>query len=277
MEPATSEPDGAAVAEPVPPVVSAPPEFAGTPAEDVLQDISVLVDSGNIEEARRRLEAMETLGWAEGKLAELKTRIARLVAEQRPEPKSVLTADDFATDEGFDDIADDDDLSAITAALEGELFADEAEPVSPEPEQSLEEVFAAFKEQVDREVDDEDYRTHYDLGIAYKEMGLIDEAIEQFDQSVRSPEFGRESYTMLALCHLERDETDAAAQCYRRAIDKSSGDGEALNSLRYDLAELLLNKGDRQGALDEFRHLLDADPSYRDVQDRIAELESCHS
>jgi tetratricopeptide (TPR) repeat protein len=108
-------------------------------------------------------------------------------------------------------------------------------------------------------------------------MGLMDEAVAQFEQAGQSPEFGREAYTMLALCHRERDELDAAARCYRQAIDSSATDGEALNSLRYELAELLLNTGDRAGALDEFRHLHDADPSFRDVQDRIASLETCPS
>jgi len=261
------------------PVIESAPEVTQDPGQEMLEEISALVENGDAAEARRRLDALETLGWVSERLTELRLQIEKLEVEQSPPAAPALSAATFDSDEPFEDIVDDDDLSAITAALEGELFADDAQPVSPEPEseQSLEEVFAAFKEQVDREVDDEDYRTHYDLGIAYKEMGLIDEAISQFGQAVTSPEFGRESYTMLALCHCERDEMDAAARCYRQAIESSPTDGETLNSLRYELAELLLNTGDRVGALDEFRHLLEADPSFRDVQDRIASLETCPS
>ena len=151
-----------------------------------------------------------------------------------------------------------------------------AEPLiaEPESEQSLEDVFAAFKEHVEREVGVEDHRTHYDLGIAYKEMGLLDEAIGAFELAVKSPEIGREAYSMLALCHRERDEMDAAARCYRRAIASSGSDGDSQNNLRYELAEVLLHSGDRQGALDEFRDLHEADPAFRDVRNRIAELES---
>jgi pilus assembly protein FimV len=251
---------------------------AKAPGEAVLEEISGLIDGGNVGEARRRLDALETLGWVSERLTEFKLKLELLEIEQGGPSRPAPSAPVFSADEAVEDI-DDDDLSAITAALEGELFADDAQLVATEPEseQSLEEVFAAFKEQVDREVDADDYRTHYDLGIAYKEMGLIDEALAQFDQAVRSPEFGREAYTMLALCHRQRDELDAAARCYRQAIDSSASDGEALNSLRYELAELLLNTGDRAGALDEFRHLQEADPTFRDVQDRIANLESCPS
>ena len=256
-----------------------PKDPARTAGEGALEEISGLIEGGKVAEARRRLDALETLGWVSERLTELKLKLDLLQADQAGPSATDRSAPAFSSGEAFEDIVDDDDLSAITAALEGELFADDAQPVSPEPEseQSLEEVFAAFKEQVDREVDDDDYRTHYDLGIAYKEMGLIEESIAQFEQAVRSPEYGREAYTMLALCHHQRDDLDAAARCYRLAIDSSPSDGEALNSLRYELAELLLNTGDRAGALDEFRHLQQADPSFRDVQDRIANLESCLS
>jgi tetratricopeptide (TPR) repeat protein len=263
----------------VSPEVGPAEETAKAPGEDVLAEVSGLIDRGKLGEARRRLDALETLGWVSERLTELKLKLELLEVEQGGPAKPVPSAPVFSASETIEDIVDDDDLSAITAALEGELFADDAQlgSTEPESEQSLEEVFAAFKEQVDREVDADDYRTHYDLGIAYKEMGLIEEAIAQFDQAVRSPEFGREAYTMLALCHRQRDELDAAARCYRQAIDSSASDGEALNSLRYELAELLLNTGDRAGALDEFRHLQEADPTFRDVQDRVAILESCPS
>jgi len=271
-----AEPEAGAEEEPAAEVAV---EVAKPPGEDAQEEIAGLLDAGSIDEARRRLEALETLGWVTENLTELKQRLETLEGERDASTEPALPAEGFGAGDDLEDIVDDDDLSAITAALEGELFADDAQPLASEPEseQSLEEVFAAFKEQVDREVDDDDYRTHYDLGIAYKEMGLLDEAIAQFEQAVPAPEFGREAYTMLALCHLERDEMDAAAQCYRQAIDSSPTDGEAVNSLRYELAVLLLNTGDRQGALDEFRYLLEADPSFRDVQDRIAKLESLPS
>jgi tetratricopeptide (TPR) repeat protein len=245
------------------------------PAEEVLEEIRDLIVRGEINDARRRMEALETLGWVTEKLVPLKEEITALLAQAEPASETP-PSDAEPIFDPVDDLADDDDLTAITAALESELFADEVEPIASEPEseQSLEEVFAAFKDHVDREVSSDDYRTHYDLGIAYKEMGLLDEAIDQFGQAVKSPELGRESYTMLALCHRERDEMDAAASCYREAIESTTADGDAANSLRYELAEVLLISGDRDGALDQFRHLMQADPSFRDVRNRVAELES---
>jgi tetratricopeptide (TPR) repeat protein len=281
VRPAPAAPPRAAapapVAAPAAPVRSAPSDIPLSAARDG----AVLID----------LDAMDEED--AGEIAAPAAPFAAPVAEiEEPElvagpadgetlvvraPASVAAPLSDAAAEGFDldlNPSDDDDLSAITAALESELFADAAEPLvaEPESEQSLEQVFAAFREHVDREVGSEDYRTHYDLGIAYKEMGLLDEAIGAFEHAVNSPDISREAYSMLALCHRERDEMDAAARCYRRAIASGGGDGESRNSLRYELAEVLLHAGDPQGALLEFRDLLDADPSFRDVRDRVAEL-----
>jgi tetratricopeptide (TPR) repeat protein len=263
--PPASEPS-APVAE-TPPSVDAPRE---TPAGDVLAEIEALIEQGSLPEAERRLEALETLGWGGDGVATLRARVdgAKPQASTSTELSELDTVSLGEGDEA------DDDLSAITAALESELFADDTEPVvaEPESEQSLEDVFAAFKAQVEEEVESDDYRTHYDLGIAYKEMGLLDEAVSEFERSMGSTELGRESYTMLALCHRERDDLAAAADAYRKAIERS--DGDSAMQLRYELADLLVAAGDREGALDQFRHLAGSDPGFRDVRDRLAELES---
>ena len=79
---------------------------------------------------------------------------------------------------------------------------------------------------------------------------------------------------MLAICHQGRQDTGEATRWYREAIEASGSDPEVRAGLCYDLAEMLLQAGDRGGALDVFRDLLQADPSYRDVQERVGELEA---
>src|SRR5262249_30179527 len=146
------------------------------------------------------------------------------------------------------DRLDEAELSSIAAALDAEYGASAegvaAAPADPDAEQSIDEVFAAFKEHVRAEVEGGDFRTHYDLGIAYKEMGLVDDAIEEFRTASGAPELYREACSMLGLCHWERGESDAAIQWYRAAL-QAPGDEEApLSGLRYDLAEILLQTGD---------------------------------
>jgi tetratricopeptide (TPR) repeat protein len=172
--------------------------------------------------------------------------------------------------------ADEDDLAALTAALEEELFEDDDEPLVPREssEQSLEDIFAAFKQHVQQEIGSEDYRTHYDLGIAYKGMGLVEEAVAEFEIAARAGEVRWEALSMIALCHRERNEIESAIAFYRKAIVAAVRDSRALASLRYDLGEALLQIGNASEALDEFRSVLEEDPGYRDVKGRVSELEA---
>jgi len=172
---------------------------------------------------------------------------------------------------------EDDDLSALTAALESQIFDEQgSEPVVPEQEsqQSLEEVFAAFREHVRDEVGSDDHKTHYDLGIGYKEMGLLDEAIAEFEQALGSEQLSSEAATMLAVCRREKGEPQAAAEWYRKALEAPGVDAVSRITLSYDLAEVLLEAGSAREALDLYRTVLEADPSYRDVRNRVRQLES---
>jgi len=172
----------------------------------------------------------------------------------------------------------DDFASSIAAALTDELQTPEAEPdplaAEAGTEQSMEEAFSQFRERVREEVGDSDFRTHYDLAIGYKEMGLVSEAISEFEIACSSEELRCEASVMLAVCHRDLGDTAKAEGWYRKAIEAAAGDPEASNALRYELAELLVQSGDAWGALDVFRDVLAADPGYRDVQARVAELEA---
>ena len=229
------------------------------PADELLAEIGQCLDGDDVGQAEQKAAALRVLGYGGERLAGLETRIA-----------SALASRSAARDEA------DDDLDTITAALESELFDDPGVLHAPaaESEESLEEVFAKFREQVEQQVADEDFRTHYDLGIAYKEMGLVAEAIDEFGIALGSPDLARDASTMLAMCHRERQEIGEAVRYYRQALDATDGDAAITNGLRYDLADTLLEEGDREGALDMFRDVMAANPGFRDVRDRVAEIES---
>jgi tetratricopeptide (TPR) repeat protein len=264
------------------------------PGEDMLEEIRARMAQGDVQGARQSVatlraigyggEALDALGqeidrgaqapgpFAEPARAEETTTVPEKPAAAAPGAESTEAV---LAEESFGELDEDDDLSAVTAALESELFAEEADSVSEEgeSEQSLEDVFAAFKEHVEAEIGEDDFRTHYDLGIGYKEMGLLDEAIREFELAMKSPDLLREACAMLAICHREKQELDRAIGWYRRAIEAPGGDERATSGLRYELAELLLQSGQREAALGLFRAVVNTDPSYRDVQSRIAELE----
>jgi predicted Zn-dependent protease len=243
----------------------AEPSGARTPPKDVLEEISFFVSQGMVEDARRKIDALRTLGFGG---AELET-IAASAGKAAPVEGAVVPS--LATPAHA---SDDADLGAMIQSLEDELAADS--PTSSAvnfDQQSVGEVFEAFKRHVDAQVGDEDYRTHYDLGIAYKEMGLLDDALAEFHAAMRSPELLSDACSMLAICHRERGEVEEAVRWYREALSGRNDADPSRCGLRYDLAETLLEAGDAEGALGLFRDVLEADPSYRDVRARVRELQ----
>jgi tetratricopeptide (TPR) repeat protein len=281
--------DAAAEAEEREPVVAArtaTPERPSSrrptrvPSPDMLEEIERYATTGDTQAALGRIDALRLLGYASPELDALAGRVSRAAppAAAPIVPPATATAQEPEIEDpsaalGLDD---DDDLRAITEALEHELFDGGSEPIVPEedPEQSLDEIFATFKAQVQQEVDSDDYRTHYDLGIAYKEMGLVDEAISEFEIASKCTSLYREACVMVALCHRERVDMAAAARWYRQALEAPGGEPEMLNRVRYELAEVLLEAGDGAGALGLFRDVLQADPAYRDVRGRVTQLEA---
>ena len=261
---------------------SAPAEGSKPAGREMLDEVAFYLEHGMLPEARQRLEALRGLGYGGEELERLAARAAEVMPAKPADPLAGEPTDaapppEDAPEVVSDSVLVDDDLSAIAAALEQELLDDDSGPLVPDAgnEQSLDEVFAAFKDHVDKEVDADDHRTHYDLGIGYKEMGLVQEAIAEFEIALRAPELAREAGIMLAHCHRERaGRPDEAAAIYRRAIESADGDTDTVLALRYELAEVLVESGDAAGALDELRDVLRLNPEYRDVQIRVAELEA---
>jgi tetratricopeptide (TPR) repeat protein len=241
------------------------------PPPDVVEEIEFFLQQRMVEDARRKLEALATLGFGGPVLAQLAARAAEIAPAEEAALEPAV-ADAILAE-------DDSDLGAMIQSLEDELAAEPAAIATPQTfdEQSVGEVFEAFKQHVQAEVGSEDFRTHYDLGIAYKEMGLLDDALAEFHVALGSPDLLSDACSMLAICHRERGETGEAVKWYREALSKRADQDASVCGLRYDLAETLLEAGDREGALDLFRNVLESDPSYRDVQARVEDLEARRS
>lgn len=182
------------------------------------------------------------------------------------EPAAAAAAD--AMDGGLLDLSGD--IAESLARALGETAPVEA----PEEErQTLDEVLQSFREKVKEEVEAEDYGTHYELGIAYKEMGLLDEAISEFEHASRSQDRLVESCNMMAVCLREKGESKGAEQWYRRALESPAAHGGAdlRLGLAYDLGDLLAHRQDWKGALQAFEEVFRQNRGYRDVLDRLKE------
>jgi tetratricopeptide (TPR) repeat protein len=168
--------------------------------------------------------------------------------------------------------ADEDSFFDLAAELESELTDDE--PIAlAEEEQSLEEIFKEFKKGVEQQLDAEDYDTHYNLGIAYKEMGLIDEAIGEFQLASKDPKRAVECSSMLGLCFLEKGMPQLAIKWYRKGLEIPEITEEEHIGLLYDLGSAYVEVGDTANAQKAFMEVYGMNTNYRDVVSRIKQLE----
>ncbi len=169
--------------------------------------------------------------------------------------------------------ADEDNFFDLAAELESELQESDDVVSLSEEEQSLEEIFKEFKKGVEQQLDSEDYDTHYNLGIAYKEMGLIDEAIGEFQLASKDPKRAVECASMLGLCFLEKGMPQLAIKWYRKGLEMPEITEEEHIGLLYDLGSAFVEVGDTDNAQKAFMEVYAINNSYRDIVNRIKQLE----
>src|SRR5277367_3682355 len=155
-----------------------------------------------------------------------------------------------------------------------------ATPGTLENLNQLHEVFQEFRSELgEMGEEDEDLETHYNLGIAYREMGLLDEAIGEFQKVAKAVQKGKpfryemNCSVMLGLSFMDKGEPKVASLWYQRALHVPGLEEESALALRYDLGLALESAGEADAALDSFRQVYAANIDYRDVADRIATLQ----
>jgi tetratricopeptide (TPR) repeat protein len=127
---------------------------------------------------------------------------------------------------------------------------------------------------------EEDPETHYNLGIAFREMGLLDEAIGELQKTCQAVDRGHpfpqvmQTYTWLAQCFLDKGVPEAAIRWYQKALAVSSIDEETRTALHYELAAACETAGDKSSALKNFMEVYGRNIDYRDVAERIKALKS---
>ncbi len=132
------------------------------------------------------------------------------------------------------------------------------------------EVFSAFKKGIEEQVEEGDSDTHYDLAIAYKEMGLHEDAVRELEAVLRTGARMTEALSLLAYCRLALGDPTAAAAHLEDALARAGDSDDAVVSLRYDLGEALLAAGREAEAREAFEKVAAADPSFRDVVERLS-------
>ena len=116
-----------------------------------------------------------------------------------------------------------------------------------------------------------DPETHYMLGMAYKNMGLLDEAKEEFSLSMKSQDFFLDSCLMLGVCSKEQGDSQSASEQLEALLKNPKCQGAKAQAIRYELG--LLYEAQQQWSL--AAAIYETIPTFHDVPQRL-ELARAH-
>lgn len=147
----------------------------------------------------------------------------------------------------------------------------ETSAISPDEDETFREALAEFKRALDQNLPIEDHQTHYDLGVAFREMGLLDEAIGEFQKALRSVDGRLRTAEALGQTFFEQGRP-AVAEAVLKSVERGTeGDADKIGVL-YWLGRALEAQGKGSEARGCYDRVLAVDVSFHDVADRVTAL-----
>ncbi len=213
--------------------------FVG-PSMGDLEQIDFFIDQELYDDAARVLAVLEEEHPDDAEVAARRLKLKEV---------GVLLEAVESVEEGAEELfADEEQYIDLAKELEAELAAEEAMVDEAtgrgKGEALLEEVFREFQKGVAEQLSEEDSDTHFNLGIAYREMGLLPEAIREFQVSSRDPAYFVESCSIIGVCYQEQGMWSEAVSWYQKALVAPDISDDARLGLRYDLAVAYEGAGD---------------------------------
>jgi tetratricopeptide (TPR) repeat protein len=189
---------------------------------------------------------------------------AEELATATPVPAETIT---FDSDSAYASLAGDDGNNAGAA-----------KPVAMGIDAGLAELFEEFRVAEEGDEVREDYETHYNMGTAYKEMDLMDEAIQEFQTSASlvKPNDGTSRYlqccNMLGHCFIQKGMPEAAVLWFKKGLQAPGHSEDEYQALRYELASAYEQLGDLKQAREFYTEVYGVDVSYREVAEKLTQL-----
>jgi tetratricopeptide (TPR) repeat protein len=263
-------------AEEVLPEAAAPPplpERVHPRLEAELEEVEFYERQGLFEEALLAVRDLAAAHPAHPEVERAKARIEGLAEPEAepppvPEPEPIAPGPEPYASTGITGIFD------LGPELSAELGPDLTPTPTGEFQYSVADVFEQFKRGLEKTVRPEDSATKYDLGIAFQEMGMLDEALEQFRSALAGGDRRREVeiLNMIGVCLGMKGEHREAVETYSRALASEFLDGDGAKAIQFELGAAHEALGEPEKALWYFQMIAQADPGYRGAGERVARL-----
>jgi tetratricopeptide (TPR) repeat protein len=259
---------GTSTVRPGPRAPSVSPSIAAASSrelEDALDEAEFFCSRGLLEDARAILQEQLTKHPNNPLLRE---RVAELDVQDEQRAGSGARERPQEPDRAYD-------IAASLDALES-LDYNGLEPAEghaqPDQQVDVEEVFAKFKEGVAKQISVDDSDSHYNLGIAYKEMMLIDDAIREFEVAAQDPKRECVCRSMIGMIEIERGRMNEAIDAFLLGLNSPNKDPQQETVLCYEIGACYEAKKMNKEALSYYQKAMRRDPNYRDVQERVRRL-----
>jgi len=241
--------------------------------ESALEEAEFFASRGLFEDARsilhEQLQRLPNHPLLNERLAELDTQERGMLGGSgtRPSPAGSAAS---VEDRAFD-IAES--LGTLEVDRGSGVGVGAAAPRAPTEQVDVEEVFAQFKAGVAKQIDVDDAQSHYDLGVAYKEMGLLDDALREFEVASRDAKRACVCYSMIGMLQIERGNLNEGIDALMRGLQTADRTKDQEATLNYEIASAYEAKKMVKQAVDYFQRAARAIPSFRDTADRLRRLQ----
>ncbi|HYG09483.1 MAG TPA: hypothetical protein VD835_05885, partial [Pyrinomonadaceae bacterium] len=173
-------------------------------------------------------------------------------------------------------------VNAKPAAPPQDTPLPQEKPPQPGLHPDLADMFDEFRDEVeaDAPASTEDYETHYNTGIAYREMGLVDQAVEELQAAIAlaAPQDGTPRYlqccNLLGHCFMQKNMPRPAAMWFKKGLDAPGHTEDEYQALRYELGAAYEQMGDLERAIEVFSEVYGTDVNYRGVAAKLRDLQA---
>jgi tetratricopeptide (TPR) repeat protein len=234
------------------------------------------------------VDTLEMLERQFGPHPEIQARRDKLAERNRHPPPEAPAVFEFGGNEELtattapEPINFEADSAYASLAGDGGNNAGTAKPVAAGIDAGLAELFEEFRVAEEGDEIREDFETHYNMGTAYKEMDLMDEAIQEFQTcaSLVKPADGTSRYlqccNMLGHCFMQKGMPEAAVLWFKKGLQAPGHSEDEYQALRYELASAYEQLGDLKQAREFYTEVYGVDVSYREVAAKLSQLKQKH-
>jgi tetratricopeptide (TPR) repeat protein len=239
------------------------------------EKLASLKDAGAPAKVDEILEKVERVAKKETRLFKKKVQAAKEEEEEK-----ISAAEIFAETE----------VSPVAFPEDGKKFYESAERIEEEleaisticklqlkgstttVEKNLSDIVSEFKKGVEKSVDKKDYESHFNLGIAFLEQDLFDDAIEEFKLASMESSPSVECYSLISNCYRKKKNFQEALNWLEKALKLSEKDSNLSLALKYELASCYEELKEMDKAIAIYNEIKNLDSEYRDVAQKIKEL-----